>query len=76
MANSIFDTLNGGNNQTNNIISFLPQFMNQMKGQNPDAILNNLLSSGKITQEHINQAQAKKQQMQGMFNAYKSKFGF
>ena len=48
--------------------------MNQMKGKDPNAIINEMVSSGKLTQEQLNQAQQQAQQMQGMFNSVRGMF--
>jgi hypothetical protein len=53
-----------------------PQFMQQMRGKNPNQMLNELLSSGKVNQDQINQAQKMADQMGGRLNQFKSMFGF
>ena len=61
----------------NNPITFqFMQFMNQMKGQDPNAIINNLLSSGKINQQQINQAHQQAQQIKAQLDGIKKNFGF
>lgn len=75
MANPIFNMMNGGNNRPNMMNQF-KQFMGQMKGRNPDEILNSLVSSGKVSQDQLNQAQSMAQQMQGQFDGIKNMFGF
>ena len=40
----------------NNLEMQFTQFMQQMKGQNPTAILNQIVSSGRVNQAQINQA--------------------
>ena len=40
----------------NNLEMQFTQFMQQMKGQNPTAIFNQLVSSGRVNQAQINQA--------------------
>ena len=52
------------------------QFMQSMKGQNPQAILNNLLSSGKISQRQLDIAQQKAKEMSGAFEGFRKMFGF
>lgn len=52
------------------------QFMQSMKGQNPQAILNNLLSSGKISQRQLDVAQQKAKEMSGAFEGFRKMFGF
>ena len=75
MANPIFQMMNGGGNLPNMMNQF-QQFMGQMKGQNPDEILNSLVSSGKVSQAQLNQAQSMAQQMRGQFDGIKNMFGF
>ncbi len=75
MANPIFNMMNGGNSR-NNVVAQFQQFMKQMKGKNPNEILNNLVSSGKINQDQLNQAQSMAQQMHGSFDSIKNIFGF
>lgn len=64
----------GGNRQPNMMQQF-QSFMQQMKGKDPNAIINEMVSSGKLTQEQLNQAQQQAQQMQGMFDGMRSMFG-
>ena len=52
------------------------EFMQSMKGQNPQAILNNLLSSGKISQRQLDIAQQKAKEMSGAFEGFRKMFGF
>lgn len=75
MANPIFKMMNGGNNRPDMMTQF-KQFMGQMRGQNPNEILNNLISSGKINQAQLNQVQAQAQQMTSNFDGLKGMFGF
>ena len=53
-----------------------PQFMNSMKGKNPNQIMGEIMSSGQINQNQLNQAQQMAQQMSDQFNQFKSMFGF
>lgn len=75
MANPLYSAL-GGSQRPQNIMQAFPQFMNQMKGKNPNEILNQLLSSGKVSQAQLDQAQKMAQQMQGQIESFKSMFGF
>ena len=74
MANSIYNTLNGGNRQPNMLQQF-QQFMSSMQGRNPNQILNELVSSGKVSQAQLDQAQRQAQQMQAMFEPLRAMFG-
>ena len=75
MANPLFKMMNGGK-QNGNILSQFQQFMKQMKGRNPNQMLNELVSNGKINQDQLNQVQGMAQQMQGQFEGIKNMFGF
>lgn len=52
------------------------KFMQQMRGQNPDTILQNMLNSGKINQTQLNQVQNQAKQFENMFANCKGMFGF
>ena len=74
MPNPIFQVLGGGNSQSNMMQQF-QQFMNQMKGKDSNAMINELVSSGKLTQSQLDAAQKQAQQMQGMFERMRGMFG-
>lgn len=52
------------------------QFMQQMRGQDPNAIINQLLSSGRVNQQQINQAHQKAKEFETQFEQMKNFFGF
>ena len=72
MANPFFKAIGA---QQGGIPGFV-QFMQSMKGQNPDQILNSLLQSGKINQNQLNIAQQKAKEMSGAFEGFRKMFGF
>ena len=74
MANSIFDALNGSGKQQGGPMNFV-QFMGQMKGKDPNQILNQMLSSGKLSQEQLNQVQQMAKQVEDQFSGFRSMFG-
>lgn len=74
MPNPLFNMIS--KNSRPDILTQFKQFMEQMKGRNPDEILNNLVAYGKISQSQLNQVQAQAQQMQGQFDGIKNMFGF
>lgn len=53
-----------------------PQFMNQMRGKNPQQVLNQMMQSGRISQQQLNQAQQMARQMQPQFDEFRQMFGF
>lgn len=73
MSNPLFQAL-GGKQQPGMLQQF-QQFMQQMKGQDPQKILNDMVSSGQITQDQLNQAQQQAQRMQGMLEPLRNMFG-
>lgn len=73
MANPLYNVLNSAQNP---ILTQFSNFMKQMKGQDPKAIINSMVSSGKINQQQLNQVQQQAQQMQSMFDGFKNMFGF
>lgn len=58
------------------MISKFPMFMQQMRGQDPQQVLNQLMQSGRVSQQQLNQAQQMAQQMQGQFEQFRGMFGF
>lgn len=71
--NPFFNAM-GGNKQPNMMQQF-QRFMNQMKGKDPNAVIQDMMQSGKITQDQYNQARQQAQQMQGMFEGMRGMFG-
>lgn len=74
MPNPIYNSLNAS--QQPNMMQQFQAFMQQMRGQDPNALLNQLVSSGRVSQAQLNQAQQMAQQMQGAFNGMRGMFGF
>ena len=52
------------------------QFMQQMKGQDPNAIINQLVASGRINQQQINRAHQRAKELEKQFESMKKTFGF
>lgn len=52
------------------------QFMQQMRGKDPTAIINQLIASGRLNQNQINQAHQKAQELDKELQELKNKFGF
>lgn len=52
------------------------QFMQQMKGQDPNAIINQLVASGRINQQQINMAHQRARELEKQFESMKKTFGF
>lgn len=79
MANPLFKDLGGiqsAKGAPMNIMQTFQQFMQQNKGKNPNEMIQQLLSSGQLNQNQLNQAQQMAKQMEGPLSAFKSMFGF
>lgn len=72
MSNPIYNALG---KSTGNMPQFI-QFMNTFKGQNPTAIINDMLNSGKISQQQLQQAKQQAGEMMQGFDQFKNMFGF
>lgn len=70
MSSPVFGAMGGGMPQGGNMLQQFRQFMQQMKGKNPNEEINKLLQSGKVSQQQLNAAQQQAQQMQGMFKGF------
>ena len=65
MANKLFNQMNPGNNSPIGFFQALQQL--KSKGGDPNQMIQNMLSSGQITQEQYNAAVAKAEQLQQIF---------
>lgn len=72
MPNPFYNAAPTANNPLNGFL----QFMQNMRGQNPNKILNDLVASGKINQQQLNVAQQKAKEMSGAFDGFRKMFGF
>ena len=73
MANKLYNEMN---RQGNPLEQSFSAFMNQMRGQNPDQIIQQMVQSGKISQQQLNAVQQRAKQMVDVFAPFKPKFGF
>lgn len=53
-----------------------PQFMQQMRGKDPQQLLNQMIANGQLNQNQLNQAQQQARQMADVFNQFRGMFGF
>ncbi len=74
MPNPIFNALGGGMPQ-NPMVQQFPKFMQMMRGRDPQQMLNELVSSGRVNQAQLDAAQKQYQQVGGMFDQFKAMFG-
>ena len=52
------------------------QFMGQMQEKNPQEMINQMLTSGQLSQQQLNAIQQRAQQIAPMLNGMKNMFGF
>lgn len=74
MSNKLYDDMR--NNQPDAFENSFMNFMNQMQGRNPREIIEQMVRSGKVSQQQLNAVQQRAQQMGNLFGKFKSRFGF
>lgn len=58
-----------------NMMQQFQAFMNQMKGKDPNSMIQELVSSGQVSQQQLDAAQKQAQQMEAMFEPLRGMFG-
>lgn len=58
-----------------NMMQQFQAFMNQMKGKDPNSMIQELVASGQVSQQQLDQAQRQAQQMAAMFEPFRGMFG-
>lgn len=79
MANPFYSAMGGANGPQGGPMGMMQafqQFMQQNQGKNPNEVLQRMLSSGKLNQNQLNQAQQMARQIEGPLSGLKSVFGF
>lgn len=79
MANPFKEAMGGANGSRGgpgNMMQAFQQFMQQNQGKDPNEMIQQLLSSGKLNQQQLNQAQQMAKQMEGPLSGLRSMFGF
>lgn len=77
MANTVFNQLNNGRGaQNGGMMQQFQQFMMAHKGQDPNAMIQQAVASGRISQEQLNIIQQRAGQIAGMLDGMKGMFGF
>lgn len=75
MPNPIFGALNNGNSGNNNMFSQFIRFMNDMRGQDPNKLIQQKISEYNISQNQLNQIQQKANELNSMFSQMHGMFG-
>lgn len=79
MSNPFFKAMGGAQGPQGgpmNMMQAFQQFMQQNQGKNPNDMIQQLLSSGKLNQQQLNQAQQMAKQMERPLSGLRSMFGF
>ena len=79
MANPFMQAMGGGNGPQGgpmNMMQAFQQFMQQNQGKNPNEMIQQMLSSGKLNQQQLDKAQQMAKQMEGPLSGLRSMFGF
>ena len=71
--NPFFGVMGGGRQP--NMMQQFHSFMQQMRGKDPNAMIQEMVQSGRISQEQLNQVQQQALQMSGVFDGMRSMFG-
>ena len=71
--NPFYQAMSG--NRHPNMMQQFQRFMNEMRGKDPNAMIQELVSSGRVSQQQLDAAQKQAQQMQGMFEGMRGMFG-
>lgn len=74
MGSSLYNSM--GRQTQNPIGGQFQQFMGQMHGKNPQEMINQMLTSGQLSQQQLNAIQQRAQQIAPMLNGMKNMFGF
>ena len=74
MGSSLFNSM--GRQTQNPIGGQFQQFMGQMQSKNPQEMINQMLTSGQLSQQQLNAIQQRAQQIAPMLNGMKNMFGF
>ena len=78
MSRSLYNSM--GRQAQNPIGGQFQQFMGQIKGQmqgrNPQDVINQMVSTGQLSQQQLNAIQQRAQQIAPMLNGMKNMFGF
>ena len=78
MSSSLYNSMG---RQTQNPIGgqfqqFMGQIKGQMQGRNPQDVINQMVSTGQLSQQQLNAIQQRAQQIAPMLNGMKGMFGF
>lgn len=78
MSSSLYNSMG---RQTQNPIGgqfqqFMGQIKSQMQGRNPQDVINQMVSTGQLSQQQLNAIQQRAQQIAPMLDGMKNMFGF
>lgn len=74
MPNQLYNEMN--KQSGNDLEVVFGKFMTNYRGQDPAAIINSMVQSGKISQAQLNMVQQRAQQLSRLFDGLRKNFGF
>lgn len=74
MPNQLYNEMN--KQSGNDLEVVFGKFMTDYRGQDPTAIINSMVQSGKISQAQLNMVQQRAQQLSRLFDGLRKNFGF
>ena len=76
MPNALYRQMNANKAGADPIENTFMGFMEQMRGQNPRQIIDQLVASGQMSQQQLNAVQRKAAEMSNVFGRFKARFGY
>lgn len=76
MPNQLYNEMNARKAQNGGLENNFFGFMQQMRGQNPRQLIDQMVQSGQLTQQQLNVVQQKANEIGDVFGQFKSRFGF
>lgn len=68
--NPLFKQYVGSQGQNGGILQQFGQFMEQMKGKNPNDVINQLVSEGKVNEDQLNQVKTRASKCRGFLSRF------
>lgn len=75
MPNPLYNEMKK-NSQNCDMETMFSNFMEQFRGQNPNAIIEQMVQSGKLSQSQLNMVQGRAKQITGSLEHLREKFNF
>lgn len=74
MPSPLYNAMGGG--QQSPMMKDFRRFMQQMRGRDPNQMIDELVRSGRVSQQQLDQVQQQAQHTQGVLDSMRGMFGF